>query len=180
MESLKAHVIRTFAFTTSQNPAAKLLGAIRSEDLKIPRANDIMNNLSVEEVILGLETLLDIAKLEHWDIHILKHFLRTASFAKKFTNPDQFDPNIYTNVVKHMIVLSQIRHSEKCPRAITYEQFEKYKPRKVLNLLLKYRDYKTAIALVDNLGIQSHLQLVYEDWISAMLKFSNLDDHRLA
>jgi hypothetical protein len=90
---------------------------------------------------LGIYTLFDIAKLEHWDIQIMKHMLKTASFAKKFTTPEQLDPNRYVNVVKHMIVLSQIRHSEVCARAITYKQFETYRPKNILNLLLKFRDY---------------------------------------
>lgn len=90
----------------------------------------------------GIEALLDIAVLEHWDIDILKHILRTASFARKFSESSEFDPNRYVNVVKHMIVLSKLRHSQICGRAITYNQFEKYKPKRMLKLLYKFRDYK--------------------------------------
>ena len=68
----------------------------------------------------GVETLLDIAVLEHWDIDILKHILTTASFAKKYIDAQDFDPNRYVNVVKHMIVLTKLRHSSICPRAITF------------------------------------------------------------
>jgi len=50
----------------------------------------------------------------------MKHILRTASFSKKFSDPGDFDPNRYVNVVKHMIVLTKQRHSAVCARAITY------------------------------------------------------------
>ena len=101
-------------------PAAKLLNAIKSVDFGIPRADEIIRELGKEHLIEGIETLLDIATLEHWDIQIMKHILRTASFAKKFSDPNDFDPNRYVNVVKHMIVLSKLRNSGVCSRAITY------------------------------------------------------------
>ena len=50
----------------------------------------------------------------------MKHLLRTASFAKKFTERVDFDADKYVNVVNHMIVLTKLRHSKICPRAITY------------------------------------------------------------
>lgn len=123
-------------------------------DFGIPRADEIIRELGKEQLVEGIETLLDIAQLEHWDIQILKHILRTASFAKKFSEPSDFDPNRYVNVVKHMIVLSKLRNSEICARAITYTQFEKYKPKRVLKLLYKFRDYKHALTLIDNLNFK--------------------------
>jgi hypothetical protein len=65
-------------------------------------------------LVEGIETLLEIATLEHFDVKIMKHILRTASFAKKFCDPNDYDPNRYVNVVKHMIVLTKLRHSEAC------------------------------------------------------------------
>jgi hypothetical protein len=50
----------------------------------------------------------------------MKHILRTACFAKTFTDASDFDPNRYVNVAKHMIVLTHLRHSKVCGRAITY------------------------------------------------------------
>ena len=49
-------------------PAAKLLNAIKSVDFGIPRADEIIRELGKEHLIEGIETLLDIATLEHWDI----------------------------------------------------------------------------------------------------------------
>lgn len=42
----------------------------------------------------------------------MKHLLRTASFAKKFADPQEFDANKYVNIVKHMIILTKLRHSQ--------------------------------------------------------------------
>ena len=153
LERVQEHVIETFKIAAI-TPAAKLLNAIKSVDFGIPRADEIIRELGKEQLIEGIETLLDIATLEHWDVQIMKHILRTASFAKKFSDSNDFDPNRYVNVVKHMIVLAKLRHSKVCARAITYQQFEKYKPKRVLKLLYKFRDYKHALTLIDNLNFK--------------------------
>jgi hypothetical protein len=85
--------------------------------------------------------LLDAASYEHFDVKIMKHLMKTSSFAKKFVDPKQFDPNRYVNTVKHMIVLTKLRNSKKCGRAITMKQFEKFKPKNILRLLIKHREY---------------------------------------
>jgi hypothetical protein len=153
LERVQDHVIETFKIAAI-TPAAKLLNAIKSVDFGIPRADEIIRDLGKEQLIEGIETLLDIATLEHWDVEIMKHILKTACFAKKFSDPNDFDPNRYVNVVKHMIVLTKLRHSDVCARAITYQQFEKYKPKRILKLLYKFRDYKHALTLIDNLNFK--------------------------
>ena len=47
LERVQDHVIETFKIAAITS-AAKLLNAIKSEDLKIPRANEILNELSKE------------------------------------------------------------------------------------------------------------------------------------
>ena len=76
---------------------------------------DLGNDLNI-----GIEGLLDAAKYEHKDIDVLKFIIRTASFAKKFSDPTQLDPDIYVETVKHSIVLTAMRYSKIFPRAITY------------------------------------------------------------
>ena len=83
------------------------------------------------------------------------------------------------NVVKHLIVLTKLRNSEICGRAVTYQQFEKYKPKRMLKLLYKFRDYKHALTLIENLNFKQYLPQVYEDWTSTMLKVSKLPEHSL-
>ena len=178
LERVQDHVVDTFRIAAI-TPAAKLLSAIKSADFGIPRADEIIRQLTKEQLVEGIETLLDIATLEHWDVEIMKHILRTASFAKKFSDPNDFDPNRYVNVVKHMIVLTKLRHSKICARAITYQQFEKYKPKRMLKLLYKFRDYKHAFTLIDNLNYKQYLPQVYEDWTCTMLKESNLNENAL-
>jgi hypothetical protein len=56
-----------------------------------------------------------------------------------------------------MIVLSKLRNSDICGRAITYQQFEKYKPKRMLKLLYKFRDYKQALTLIENLNFKQYL-----------------------
>jgi len=68
----------------------------------------------------GIETLMHAAMYESKDIDVLKHLLSTASFAKKFSDPTELDPNQYVNLVKMSIVLTKLRHSKLFARAITY------------------------------------------------------------
>ncbi len=104
----------------SISPSAKLLNAIKSVDMNIPRADEIIRELG-KDLITGIEDLLEAATLEHTNVSVLKHLLRTASFAKTFSDPQDYDSNKYVNIVKHMIVLTKIRNSQSCARAMTYK-----------------------------------------------------------
>lgn len=104
----------------SISPSAKLLNAIKSVDLNIPRADEIIRELG-KDLVSGIEDLLEAATLEHTNVTVMKHLLRTASFAKTFSDPAEYDSNKYVNIVKHMIVLTKIRNSQQCARAMTYK-----------------------------------------------------------
>mmetsp|Transcript_5341 Transcript_5341/g.8238 ORF Transcript_5341/g.8238 Transcript_5341/m.8238 type:complete len:132 (+) Transcript_5341:1006-1401(+) len=67
LERVADHVVETFKIAAI-TPAAKLLNAIKSVDYRIPRADEIIRELGKEQLIEGIETLLDIATLEHWDV----------------------------------------------------------------------------------------------------------------
>lgn len=79
----------------------------------------------------------------------MKHLMRTASFAKTFPEASEYDSNKYVNIVKHMVVLTKLRNSPNCARAITYKQFEKFKAKNILKLMLKFRDYRLALLLIE-------------------------------
>ena len=79
-------------------------------DLNVPRADEIIRELG-KNLIDGIECLLDAATHEHSNVAVLKHLLRTASFAKKFADPNEFDANRYVHIVKNMIVLTKLRYS---------------------------------------------------------------------
>lgn len=106
----------------SIKPSAKLHMAQKYVDFKSPKAEETIRDLG-NELNRGIETLLDAAKYEYKEIDVLKHIIRTASFAKNFSDPAVFDPNIYVEMVKHSIILTAMRHSKIMPRAITYAQF---------------------------------------------------------
>jgi len=117
-ESVKDATFNTFDFA-SIDPAAKLHNAQRSIDFNNPSADQIIRELD-KQLKTGIETLLEAAQQEHHDIDVLKHLLTTASFAKKFCDPSEFDPSRYVDVVKHSIVLTKMRHSPNFARAITF------------------------------------------------------------
>ena len=89
--------------------------------------------------------------------------LTTASFAKKFCDPTDFDPNQYVNLVKHSIVLTKMRNSPNFARAMTFQQLKQFKAKNIIKLLLKYRDYRLAILVIEQLNLKN-LSTVYEDW----------------
>lgn len=69
-------------------------------DFKNPKADEIIRELG-KQLNDGIMTLLEAAKYEHRDIDVMKHLLSTASFAKKYSDPQQFDPNEYVQIVKY-------------------------------------------------------------------------------
>jgi len=140
----------------------------------VPRADEIIRELD-KNLVDGIECLLDAATFE-FDIQIMKHLIRTASFTQKFVDHQDFDANRYVTVVKSLIVLSKIRNSKECARAITYKQLEKFKHKNILKLLLKFRDYKLAIQLIDLLNLKQSLNMVYEEWAKTMLLNSTLSE----
>ena len=146
-ESVKAATVNTFAIG-SIDPAAKLHDAQKYIDFNNPCADQIIRELD-KKLKVGIDTLLDAAKQEHHDIDVLKHLLTTASFAKKFCDPADFSPDQYVDVVKHSIVLTKMRNSPQFSRAITYTQLDKFKPKNMIKLLIKYRDYKLAILVIE-------------------------------
>ena len=107
-------------------------------DFKNPKADEIIRGMS--QLNEGIKILLEAAKYEHHEIDIMKHLLRTASFAKKYSDPATLDPNDYVQIVKHQIILTKIRNSPIMPRAITYQQLLSLKAKNIVKLLLKYRD----------------------------------------
>lgn len=106
---------------------------------------------------------MEAAQYEHKDVDVLKHLLQTASFAKKFTEPNKLDPNIYVNLVKHSIVLTKLRNSQRLSRAITYYQLKMFKPKNLVKLLLKHRDFALATIVIEHLNLKN-LSIVYEEW----------------
>jgi len=55
-------------------------------DYHNPKADEIIRELG-DKLNDGITTLLDAAKYEHKDIDVMKHLLKTASFAKKYSDP---------------------------------------------------------------------------------------------
>ena len=89
-------------------------------DLNQPKADDIINDLG-KNLIAGIEDLLECATCEHVNVPLVKHLLRTAGFAKTFPEAVGFDSNVYVEKVKTIMVLTKIRNSPNCGRAITYK-----------------------------------------------------------
>lgn len=94
----------------SVTPSAKLLKAQKSVDLNQPKADDIINELG-KNLIAGIDDLLETATCEHSNIPVMKHLLRTASFAKTFPEASGYDSNKYVEIAKTLIVLTKLRNS---------------------------------------------------------------------
>ena len=117
-EKVNQATVSTFAIA-SIDPAAKLHNAQKAIDFNKPNADQIIRDLE-KQLKTGIETLLEAARFEHHDIEVLKHLLTAASFARKFCDPSDFNPNRYVDIAKHCAVLTKMRNSPKFARAITY------------------------------------------------------------
>lgn len=94
LERVHDSLLQTFQLA-SIFPSAKLHNAMKSVDFNNPRADEIIRELGSKKLNDGVESLMEAAKHEHKDIDVLKHLLNCASFAKKFTDPAELDPNTY-------------------------------------------------------------------------------------
>ena len=119
IERVPAKMHSTFS-VASISPSAKLLQAQKSVDLNQPKADDIINELG-KNLLIGIDDLLETATYEHSNIPVMKHVLRTASFSKTFPEASAYDSNKYVSITKDMVVLTKLRNSQCCPRAITYK-----------------------------------------------------------
>jgi hypothetical protein len=85
LELVQDSTIATFGIAQT-TPSAKLHDAQKQLEFKNPKADEIIRELG-KQLNEGIQTLLEAAKYEHKDIDILKHLLKTASFAKKYSDP---------------------------------------------------------------------------------------------
>lgn len=56
---------------------------------------------------------------------------------------------------------------------------KQFKAKNIVKLLLKYRDYRLAILVTEQLNLKN-LSIVYEDWCVQMLKFSKRDQELMS
>ena len=177
LERVPPKMLSTFK-VASISPSAKLLQAYKSVEMNQPKADDIINELG-KNLVVGIDDLLETATSEHANIPVMKHLMRTASFAKTFPEASGYESSKYVEILKTMIVLTKLRNSSNCSRALTYKQFEKFKPKNILKLLLKFRDYRLALLMIDQLNLKQYIPLVYDDWCQTMIKYSKSSDSEL-
>ena len=174
LERVQEKTLATFK-VASISPSAKLIQAQKSVDLNQPRADDIINDLG-KNLMTGIQDLLETATCEHSNVPVMKHLLRTASFAKTFPEASTFDSNEYVEKVKTLVVLTKLRNSPNCARAITYKQFDKFKAKNVLKLMLRFRDYHLAIVMIEHLNLKQYLSMVYDDWCQNLIRHSQASE----
>ena len=66
LERVQDFVVKTLRIASIE-PAAQLMSAMKFVDQKIPKADEIIRELTKDQLAEGLETLLEVAKLEHWE-----------------------------------------------------------------------------------------------------------------
>ena len=55
---------------------------------------------------------------------------------------------------------------------------QSFGPKNILNLLLKYDDYETAVEMVETLKMdKKYIVEIYENWIETLIQRSTKDDH---
>jgi hypothetical protein len=70
------------------------------------------------------------------------------------------------------VILSKIRNSSTCARAITYNQFKHLKPKTLLTQLLRFRDYQLAMDMIEHLDLKQYTYMIYDDWCQSLIRHS--------
>ena len=109
----------------------------------------------------------------------MQKLTKAASFAKSFTDPDDYDPDEYVASVNRMIVLAKMQGSRVCKRAITSDQLEELTIHHALELLYKWWDFAIAESIIDTLNLTDHIPNLYQRWIETTLKYSVLPENQI-
>ena len=70
--------------------------------------------------------------------------LKVAQFGKNFMDKESFNFLNYVEICKKIRVLNQIRNDKKTPFFITYNEFDGLGVQKLIEILIKYKNFKSA------------------------------------
>jgi vacuolar protein sorting-associated protein 16 len=153
----------------SEAPAAVLLDSIDLLEKKSPKADENIQRIK-PNLSDAVETCIRAAGQEY-DHTLQKQLLRAASFGKSVL--DLYSSDEFVDMCNDLRVLNAVRDF-KVGLPLTYEQYLRLTPERLIARLINRREYLLAIKLSDFLSLP--LNKIYVHWASQKVKGSSADD----
>lgn len=153
----------------STAPASVLLDAVQQLEKKSPKADD---NIQLIRPNLGeaIETCIRAAGQEH-SLQWQKQLLKAASFGKSVL--DLYDSDGFVNMCETLRVLNAVR-DYKIGLPLTYEQYLRLTPAKLVQRLINRHEYLLAIRISEHLHLST--DKIYVHWASQKVRTSTEDE----
>ncbi|CAL3966617.1 unnamed protein product [Diplocarpon coronariae] len=160
-----------FRFGT-ESAASILLDAVEQLENQSPKADDNIQ-LIRPNLVEAVDTCVKAAGYE-FSIHWQKQLLRAASFGKSVL--DIYNSDDFVDMCETLRVLNAVRYYE-IGLPLTYEQFLRLTPEKLIQRLINRREYLLA------LRISSYLRLptdrIYVHWASQKVRVGSEDEETI-
>jgi vacuolar protein sorting-associated protein 16 len=153
----------------SEAPAAVLLDSIELLDRKSPKADENIQRIR-SNLPDAVETCVRAAGQEY-DHTLQKQLLKAASFGKSVL--DLYNSDEFVDMCNDLRVLNAVRDF-KVGLPLTYEQYLRLTPERLITRLINRREYLLAIKLSQFLSLP--LSKIYVHWASQKVKGSSADD----
>ncbi|RMZ90380.1 hypothetical protein DV736_g2418, partial [Chaetothyriales sp. CBS 134916] len=153
----------------STTPASVLLDSIELLEKKSPKADENIQRIKAN-LPDAVETCIRAAGQEY-DHNLQKQLLRAASFGKSVL--DLYSSDEFVDMCNDLRVLNAVRNF-KVGLPLTYEQYLRLGPERLILRLVNRREYLLAIRLSECLNLPSNK--IYVHWASQKVKGSTGDD----
>lgn len=153
----------------STAPASVLLDAVDQLEKKSPKADD-----NIKLIYSSLDEAIDMcirAAGNEYSSHWQKQLLKAASFGKSVL--DLYNSDDFVNMCETLRVLNAVR-DYRIGLALSYEQYLRLTPSKLIQRLINRQEYLLAIRVSDYLRLPT--DKIYVHWASQKVRNSTSDE----
>ncbi|KAI9837217.1 MAG: hypothetical protein M1819_000291 [Sarea resinae] len=156
----------------SISPASVLLDAVEQLERKSPKADDNIQ-LIRPNLAEAVDTCVKAAGHE-FSIHWQKQLLKAASFGKSVL--DLYNSDDFVDMCETLRVINAVRFFET-GLPISYEQYIRLTPEKLVQRLVNRREYLLALRVSDYLDLPT--DRIYVHWASQKVRVSSEDEESI-
>ena len=153
----------------STSPASILLDSIELLEKKSPKADENIQRIKAN-LSEAVETCVRAAGQE-FNIYYQKQLLKAASFGKSVL--DLYNSDEFVDMCEDLRVLNAV-HDYRIGLPVSYDQYVRLTPQRLISRLVNRREYLLAIKLSDALHLPS--SQIYVHWASQKVKGATADD----
>ena len=153
----------------STSPASVLLDAVDQLEKNSPKADD-----NIQLIRSSLDEAIDMcirAAGQEYTSHWQKQLLKAASFGKSVL--DLYNSDDFVNMCETLRVLNAVR-DYRIGLPISYDQYLRLTPIKLIQRLINRREYLLAIRVSDYLHLSTNQ--IYIHWASQKVRTSSADE----